>query len=297
MYALLPWKPLSTLLFVIIAATIYVDDLLDLIGVMVPDTMIIRYFPAALAVVFTVLFIPTGYWAPWRFVWRMVPILNSYVFPDLNGIWVAKTSSNSPMIKALVDAATSTKQITVDELRAIPKRHDTMVVQITNNLFDLRMDAIQCSNNDFFNTIIAIPRRQQNENWIRISLVYQYTTLADEGYLGAAELRLVDDNFSVAQGKYWTRQKWLAGGNTDGTLHLERKHARMGIGKNLLKYAEEYCPNKRPPGGNGGPRRTSVADQLLKLLWPFQQDVEDDRQGSSQDDPSLADRLRKLLPF
>lgn len=137
MYALLPWKPLSTLLVVIIAATIYVDDLLkliggDLLGLIgdeVPDHLIIRYFPVALAVVFTGFFVPTGYWAPWRVVWRIAPRLNTYLFPDLNGIWTGTTRSNWPTIEKLVDTAQSTNQFKEKELLKISDQCDAMAAR------------------------------------------------------------------------------------------------------------------------------------------------------------------------
>lgn len=304
MYALLPLKRVLTPLLAIIVVSIYVDDLLayvdDLlapIGIPVPKTIIVRYLPAALAVLLLGFFKPTGYWAPWRMVWRIVPRLNAGVFPDLNGIWEMR-----------VDSATSTKQITENSPRDTPDQFDAMDVKITNNLFTLQIAANQSSTNGEFYTITAMPWRHQFTNRIHISYVYRQSTLGDENYLGAANLKLVDDDFSKAEGIYWTRQPGHTGHNTAGTLRLERKQAQKDTGKGL----EEYKTGKRPTHQQGGKNDqpagpqddSSLLDRLRKLLWPFdgqmhqhQQDGKDGKQGSSQDDSSLLDHLRKLLPF
>lgn len=305
MYALLPWKWLSILLVAIIAATIYVDDLFVQIGDPFPDSMIVRFLPVLLAFGFTGFFGPTGYLAPWRIVWRAVPRLNNW-FPDLNGIWVGTTNSNWPTIELLVDAATSTKEITKQELYETPTSADAMVVQITNNLFTLRINAYLCSTKSESFSITALPWRDQLANHIHISCVYRQTTpnpgfTDDETHPGAADLIFVDDDFSKAEGTYWTRRAWRTGENTAGTLRLERKQVRKDIGKSFKKHATEYCQAHqqgcKDDQQGSSQDDSSLADQLLKLLWPFQQDVDDDRQARSQDDSSLADRLRKLLPF
>ena len=273
MYALLPWKWFSsTLLVAIIAATIYVDNLFAWIGVPVPDTVIVRYFPVVLVVVFTGFFAPTGYWAPWRILWRTVPRLNDW-FPDLNDIWVGTTSSNWPTIKVLVDTAQSTKQITEQELHDIPDQCDAMAAQITNSLFALRIDAYQCSTNGDSHSITALPWRNQLTKRIHISCVYRQSTpnpawTDDETHLGAADLILVDDNFSKAEGTYWTRRAWRTGQNTAGTLCLKRKQARKDIGKSFKEHAVEYCQT-------------------------HQEDFKDDRQAEPRD--SRVVRLLKRL--
>ena len=251
MYALLPWKLASSiLLVVIIGATIYVDDLFAQIGVLLPDTVIFRYLPVVLAFGFTGFFLPNGYWAPWRILWRAVPRLNDW-FPDLNGIWVGTTRSNWPTIKKLIDAAKSTKAISEEEINNTVISTDAMVVQITNSLFTLRIVAYLCSTKAESFSITALPWRDQLTNRIRISCVYRQSTpdpdvTDDENFLGAADLILVDDNFSKAEGTYWTRRAWRTGRNTAGTLYLKRKQPRKDIGKSFKEHAAEYCRTHQP---------------------------------------------------
>ncbi len=267
MYALFPLKPLFALLIVIIAIIItYVDDLFALIGVTVPDTVIVRYVPVVLVVGLTIFFGPTGYWAPWRFVWRKVPRLNAWLFPDLNGIWVGTTSSDWPTIKTLVDATQSTKQITEKEPDDTPSQCNVMAVEITNNLFAIQIDAGQCSTNDWARSISARPWRNPIANLIHISYVYQQFT-RHAMYLGLADLELVNDDFSEAEGTYWTQREGLNGRNQAGTLRLEWKQARKDTGKSLKEHAAEYCP-KHSPGGNGDPppEPDSRVVRLLKRL-------------------------------
>lgn len=271
MYALLPWKWFSsTLLVAIIAATIYVDDLFAWIGV--PDTVIVRYFPVVLVVGFTGFFAPTGYWALWRILWRTVPRLNDW-FPDLNGIWVGTTSSNWPKIKMLVDAATSTNQIKEIDIHNTPTSADAIAVQITNSLFALRIDAYICSTNGDSHSITALPWRDQFTKQIHISFVYRQSTPNpalpdDETHPGAADLILVDDNFSKAEGTYWTRRAWRTGQNTAGTLCLKRKQARKDIGKSFKEHAVEYCQTHQldfKDDRQAEPRDSRVVRQLKRL--------------------------------
>lgn len=243
MYALLPWKWLSIPIVAIIAATIYVDDLFVQIGV--PEYMFVRYFPVLLPVGFMVIFGPTGYWAPWRIVWRAIPRLNEWWFPDVNGIWVETTSSSRPTTEMPVAAAQSTKQITEKDPFGIPIQGDATFVQIINSFFTVRIKAIRCPANDGFRSITVMPWRDPNIKTVNISFVYKQTV---GGERGVAELELDEDDFSKAE---WTYSPWQAactGSNKAATLSLEWKKTR----KSLNEHVAEYC-RTRPPGGNGNP--------------------------------------------
>ena len=227
---------------------------------MVPDTMIIRYFPAALAVVFTGFFVPTGYWALWRVVWRMIPILNAWVFPDLNGIWVGKISSNLP---------TSEEK---EPSGILNHWCDVTAVKITNNLFSLRIGARLHSTDDKFNSITVMPWRDQNAGTIHISYVYQQSTDDGRTYFGVADLQLDDDNFSKVEGTYAPWQAQRTGRNTAGTLRLKLNQDRKDTGKGLKEYAADahrrMHPRPRPPNGDDDPPDSRIG-RLINRLWPF----------------------------
>lgn len=244
MYTLLPWRLLSTLLCMIIAVAIYIDDLFALIGITVPDIMVVRFLPVVLISLFMGFFAPTCYWAPWRIMWRIVPRLNAW-FPDLNGIWAGTTSSNWPTIKMLVDTAKSTKQVTENELHNTPSQNDALVALVKNNLFHVRIIAKLGSTHSDSHTISATPWRHQHTKQIHISYIYQQSTpnpesTDEETHLGAADLMLVNDGFSTAEGVYWTRRAWRTGRNTAGKISLQRRQSRKNNVKSLDEYAAEH---------------------------------------------------------
>jgi hypothetical protein len=243
-YPLLPWKWLSVLLTAVIAAAIYVDDLGRLVGISIPDTMIVRILPVVLLGAFSGFFWPTCYWAPWRIAWRIFPGLNGW-FPDLNGVWVGTTNSNWPTVKKLVETALSTGQVTEQELHDTPDQRDAMAVQITNSLFSLRVGAGLSSTDGVSHSITAKPWRHQHTKQVRLAYVYKQHTpnhaaTDEETHLGAADLALTTEDFSRAEGTYWTRRSWRTGRNTAGTLELSQLQQWKDKGKSLSAYAAEH---------------------------------------------------------
>ena len=105
MYALLPWRTLGTALMIVVGLAVYADNFGAWVGVTVSDSVVIRYLPVAVLAVLGIVFGLTAYWAPWRFIWRRIPLLNRTVFPDLNGVWVGTTASNWPTIEKMRNAA------------------------------------------------------------------------------------------------------------------------------------------------------------------------------------------------
>lgn len=244
MYPLLRWRLLSSLLLIVVAAAVYADDLLNWLGYPVADAMLVRALPAILLGAFSIIFAPTGYWAPWRFVWRLIPGLNNW-FPDLNGVWVGTTNSNWPTIKTLVERAQSQKRVSEQELYDTPDQSDAMAVQITCNLFSLKIQAALTSTKGKSHSITAKPWRHQHTQLVHLSYVYRQETpnvaaTDEESHLGAADLALEGEDFSILKGTYWTRRSWRTGRNTAGTLDLKRLQTQKDKGKDLAIYADEH---------------------------------------------------------
>lgn len=244
MYPLLPWKWLSGLLGLAIAIAVYIDDLGQWFGVSVPDTVVVRLLPLILLGTFSGFFAPTGYYAPWRILWRLVPGLNRW-FPDLNGVWVGTTNSNWPTVKKLVETALSTGKVTEQNLHDTPEQRDAMAVQITNSLFTLKIAAGLSSTDGESHSITAKPWRHQHTDRIHLSYVYEQHTpnhvvTDEETHLGAADLALSTEDFSKASGTYWTRRSWRTGRNTAGTLELSRLEPRKANGMSLRGYAAAH---------------------------------------------------------
>ena len=244
MYSLLPWRWLTALLGAAVLTAVGIDDLGRTIGWAPSDRLIVRYLPVLLVGLFTGFFGPTGHWAPWRLVWRTLPVLNRW-FPDLNGVWVGSTNSNWPTIKKMVDTALSTGRVNEQELHDTPEQSDAMAVRITNSLFALRIEACLSSTDGESHSITAKPWRDQHIGRVHLSYVYrQYTpnhsSTDEETHLGAADLALTADDFTAAEGTYWTRRSWRTGRNTAGTLQLSKLRGRQEKGKSLRSYAAEH---------------------------------------------------------
>src|SRR5260221_8411304 len=56
---------------------------------------------ALVQLIFTLVFITPL----WRVIWRWVPKLNEWIYPDLNGDWDVELQSNFPRIDALLNSA------------------------------------------------------------------------------------------------------------------------------------------------------------------------------------------------
>lgn len=81
MYPLLPWKWLGGGLAAVVMIAVSADNLARLMGTTVSDQSIVRYVPLAVVTILGGFFGPTGYWAPWRVVWRLCPALNQVDLP------------------------------------------------------------------------------------------------------------------------------------------------------------------------------------------------------------------------
>jgi hypothetical protein len=243
-YPLLPWKWIGVGLTLVTITAVYADDLRHLTGLPVPDGLVIRYLPLGALLLLSGIFGPTGYWAPWRAIWRLCPKLNNW-FPDLNGVWVGSTSSNWPTIKKLIETAQSDEKTTDRELHDIPEQLDAMAVELTNSLFKLQVSAGLSSTNGLSRSITAKPWRNQHTGRIHLSYVYKQQTpnhavTDEETHLGAADLELISADFTRAEGTYWTRRAWRTGRNTAGTLALERLSPRVERNKTLQQYALDH---------------------------------------------------------
>jgi hypothetical protein len=244
MYPLLPWKWFASALAGVVAAAVYADDLGRWVGVDVPDWALIRVLPLILLALFSGFFGPTSYWAPWRIVWRWFPGLNGW-FPDLNGVWIGSTSSNWPTIKKLVETAQSHDRTTEQELDDLPEQVDAVAVAITNSLFTLRICAGLSSTNAESHSITAKPWRHQHTGRIHLSYLYvqqtpNHAATDEESHFGAADLALTTEDYSKAEGTYWTRRGWRTGRNTAGKLELARLSQRIDPRKTLRQHAAEH---------------------------------------------------------
>lgn len=251
MYTLLPWKTLGTALMIVVGLAVYADNFGAWVGVTVSDSVVIRYLPVAVLTVLGIVFGLTAYWAPWRFLWRTMPVLNRTVFPDLNGVWVGTTASNWPTIEKMRNAATTESVIDLAELYETAERHDAIAVEITASLYSLRLATGLSSMDATSYSITARPWKCQHTPRIHLSYVYEQETkdpsaTDEERHMGAADLVYDAHSPDSLEGVYWTRRSWIEGLNTAGRLKLRRVAPSKDSSKTLRDYALEEKARLNP---------------------------------------------------
>ncbi len=240
MYRLLPWKKsITTLLFVVIAFAVYVDEIEACFGLNLPDHLVVRYLPLILPLLITGIFSPYGRWAPWRLIWKICPPLNK-IFPDINGVWYGSTYSNWPRIKKLFDASQMDCTTNREELNCIPLQVDALVIEVKANLFKVQITASLSSTTGQSYSIIVCPRKDIH-NRLFLTYVYNQDTpkpaVTDaDNHLGAVDLMIDTDSFNKGEGNYWTRRNWKEGLNTAGRLEIQRIELWRDKKKSLNDY-------------------------------------------------------------
>lgn len=155
----------------------------------------------------------------WRWVWRKIPVLGEWIFPDLNGEWATKMTTNFGTIAefhpdfADVDKSKFNKEI--------PGRFE-----IKANWFRIfiRFDSLnEYSTSD---TITVYPKKDPETGRNILTYVYRNSTSRplptdEQSHLGAAYLEIAP-KADVMKGSYWTNRMASKGLNTAGTLVATR---------------------------------------------------------------------------
>lgn len=121
----------------------------------------------------------------WTWIWKMIPKLNDWLFPDLNGEWIMDIHYN---LKG-------------------QSGHTAAVATIKQNFVSLSME-VSAPNSDS-QTLIAVPRKDPVSSRAMLYYVYNVTPHATSpklagSYTGAAILRFASTNGGELGGNYWT---------------------------------------------------------------------------------------------
>lgn len=173
----------------------------------------------------------------WRRIWCL-PLaggwLRSNVFPDLNGEWQISTSSNWPRVKAIFEAAKTGEPYSFDSPPPLGN-FDELTATIDQDWTGVRMTIhrpVQMQGSyviDRSETIsFDLIRPTSDEKHPRIAYFYRQenraqdmnTQTSDRQFLGAAVLRVLDDN--ILEGDYMTNQGWEKGLNVAGKVRMTR---------------------------------------------------------------------------
>jgi hypothetical protein len=164
-------------------------------------------------------------WALWRWVWRLFPVLNEKLFPDLNGTWVGKGKSNWSRVKFLRDAACRSQKIDPEKIDEIALQDFDIALSIRASLFDLKILAkLGNTRSRSYSKSARVSKGADDQ--FRLDYSYDQETrdvasLDESGHEGAASL-LVENCNARLVGKYWTRRMWHVGLNTAGIFDLTK---------------------------------------------------------------------------
>lgn len=189
----------------------------------------------------------SGYWAPWRILWRRIPVLNLACFPDLNGVWYGMTRSNWPVVARLREAAAAEGALDPAELAKIEPVSGELAIEIRASLFGIAVRSSAGSAGGDPTTVTV--RAQKNFETGNFELCYVFRQVtsdpraAEEStHLGATMLETRPGPRASLEGSYWTRRNWREGMSTAGTISAKRvsdRHAPTTA--NLLEFAREQA--------------------------------------------------------
>jgi hypothetical protein len=169
----------------------------------------------------------------WRLAWRLVPPLNKWVFPDLNGKWRVELYSNWPRQAQLLDAAKSTEQTidmrlcNQDELAELTPLILEAEIYQTWWSFDMRLhNPGRTSPIDKSDTITVDPFPRKGLQSPGIMYFYEQENDTDnvsdsDRFFGAARL-IYDFDKDELSGLTWTARMWERAMNTAAKVSFTR---------------------------------------------------------------------------
>lgn len=173
------------------------------------------------------IFAPTHQrWAVWRHVWKWAPPLNKLAFPDLNGTWKGKTSSNWPSIQAMLESAKGNGGLDHAKLSEIPLKSDDITLTIKASLFSFRISATLSATGGTSHSLTERVTEDKRRGVLELYYIYRQETpepvATDESsHPGAACLDIDLDAWTM-KGAYWTKRSWRSGLNTAGRIEVGR---------------------------------------------------------------------------
>ena len=168
----------------------------------------------------TGIFFIFGKWA-WKWVWKVCPKLNDWVFPDLNGRWQGVVTSNWPIVQKLLPEYEEENNTALSE--------HPITIDIKQTMFSIHLTMNADDNYSSSETIMVVPNKDKQSGTITLYELYQARVLTpkqndSEGSRGAGVLtyRKDTDQGELIEGHYWTDRNWRDGLNTAGSLRVSR---------------------------------------------------------------------------
>ena len=156
----------------------------------------------------------------WRFLWSLVPSLNSWIYPNLNGNWSVTLRSNIEEIaKHHPDFKGQPK----------PSSITTGSIQINQSMFRISLFFRSQDRSSSSGSVFVIPERDWASGRCFLSYIYQGDIeeprrTDSPNHDGAARLEvIIGKNQAISlKGTYWTNRNWHKAANTAGKIEMKR---------------------------------------------------------------------------
>jgi hypothetical protein len=170
----------------------------------------------------------------WRVIWRAVPKLNDWIYPDLNGDWDVELKTNWPRIDALLKSANGEAPILDvrkgDEAALPPLGVLQMTARITQSWLTMDMTLWNPKGAGPIGeskTLIVEPFRAKGGRH-GLTYVFEQTNETDvvsdaNKFRGAAWIERDRDDPKVLCGRMWSDRMWRRGMNTAADLRFTRQ--------------------------------------------------------------------------
>jgi hypothetical protein len=173
----------------------------------------------------------------WRLIWRLVPALNRWVYPDLNGEWDVEGETNwdriDTTLKAANGEAAPVDMRRADEAQLPPLGRTMMRARITQSWINMKVllwNPVGQGPIKESRTLTVEPFRGEEG---RHGLTYVFeqenavTAVSDERtFMGAARVVRDRDDPNVLCGRMWTDRMWRRGMNTAADIRFTRRPGR-----------------------------------------------------------------------
>ena len=175
--------------------------------------------------------------AVWTSLWRWVPQLNRWVFPDLNGQYDVVVRSNWPVVEQTLTAAQNgnRKFDPLSQKAALPELQTTkLIADIDLSWLFVRVNMCSADSSDpsqkirESRTLSAQIVRSHGATPPQLFYVYEQSNQTqelsdDRKFYGSALLEVVGKDFNTLKGEYWTNRSWRRGLNVAGEITLSKR--------------------------------------------------------------------------
>lgn len=219
---------LWTLGLILFAMTVLsATDLLPRLAIDIPRFRLASSLSSGAVLVLILFFSGRSRWAPWRLCWRLIPKLNEWIFPDLNGVWAGTAHSNWAAIEKLRSAAASNEKLNLDDLFDLEPTASPIVIQIRSNIFGIQIVSYQANTDSKSRSLSSGIERDAKSEVFLLNYTYRQensvvSATDSEIHVGAAMLEIEFADLARASGSYWTKRCWEDGRNTAGRISVDK---------------------------------------------------------------------------